>query len=994
MDNLCWIPVSFGELVDKITILEIKAAKISDQEALDNVNNELGLLMKEYHMKEINVKALKNELSVINQTLWDLEDKVRVKTSKEEYDDEFIKIAKDIHETNDHRYRVKREINVSLGSQLIEEKSYTYGSPDIQINVINLEYRPEKMSDMETQFESRPVNIIRFNAIVGKSVQISDRLEPLKKNLRSGEIGCFLSHTKLWEICLKNKDPFMLIAEDDIELPNDFSIYYIMDYINKLTDSDPEWDILFLSKTVDQSHDATNIGLDYGLPVLTDKYPHSDIRIQPRCGLHFYAISKNGAKKFLSTTAKLKAPIDVQYWYSEVPVQAYIIDKALVSEKIEYCDTYTDSLYMKVKRFLENNKTIQSIHHKPKINKGDRRKIRQLIRSVNEREQQVKPLLKLANKYPKWFIAHHYLAKSYIQVGDYAKALKYYKISIKLNPTNTDANLEYTRLLFYTKSSTDEIVDQWLVCHILDKYNVEPILHISSYLFADEYNPQYTVSFIEKGLKIDKQNIQLLNLAARTHERLGNKQKALECHLKCLAIKPDNAKILYNVGLLIAQSEKHSDNCIQYLTKSITLDPTFLQSYDTLAKYYTRECQYEMAVKICQKGLKMNQSSELLYQCGKNLVCLAQFDRAESYLKEVPKEHSDYGKSLLQLALVYKYRQEWDKAKQLYDDIYQNRHVYFNNEPDLVDFVNSYGHYDLLHGEYMNGYSNYFSIFGKRKLKYFGKTFWDGSTDKHVLVYNSGGFGDALMFCRYIDALSKTVKKVTLFIDDKLYHLFQKSIYANYPNVDIIRESFGNDFDYDCHCDVMQISYLLGISKNHQLVPYLNIEHVPSTNYWNMIKTNIPAGINVLFHWHGNRTNNMDKWQRSIPLSNFVSLFELENINWITVQRDHTEEEDIILKSNRVYDLSGSADHGSNAFIDTIDLLRNIDLVITTDTSMAHLCGTLQVKTWCLVTAVPEWRWGLEGTHCPWYPTMRIFRQKDLLDWSPVVKELKEELIK
>ena len=121
------VPVSPGELLDKITILEIKAKHITDAKKLDHVNTELKLLTHawtESPADQTAVLPLKESLKKVNQTLWDIEDRIRIKESKKEFDQEFIELARSVYLQNDQRAAIKKQINEGLGSKIVEEKSY------------------------------------------------------------------------------------------------------------------------------------------------------------------------------------------------------------------------------------------------------------------------------------------------------------------------------------------------------------------------------------------------------------------------------------------------------------------------------------------------------------------------------------------------------------------------------------------------------------------------------------------------------------------------------------------------------------------------------------------------------------------------------------------------------------------------------------------------------------------------------------------------------
>lgn len=125
--SLITTPISHGELIDKITILEIKVEQIADPAKLANVRKELDLLdaiWRNDAAAATDITAERARLKAVNQSLWDIEDRIRLKEKAQAFDAEFIELARAVYFQNDDRAAIKREINIKLGSQLIEEKSY------------------------------------------------------------------------------------------------------------------------------------------------------------------------------------------------------------------------------------------------------------------------------------------------------------------------------------------------------------------------------------------------------------------------------------------------------------------------------------------------------------------------------------------------------------------------------------------------------------------------------------------------------------------------------------------------------------------------------------------------------------------------------------------------------------------------------------------------------------------------------------------------------
>ena len=121
------VAVSIGELVDKITILEIKNERLTRPEALDNVRRELGLLnesLTALALEQATMAPLRKALKAINEKLWDIEDRIRVKEASQTFDADFIELARSVYRCNDERAALKRQVNEATGSLLVEEKSY------------------------------------------------------------------------------------------------------------------------------------------------------------------------------------------------------------------------------------------------------------------------------------------------------------------------------------------------------------------------------------------------------------------------------------------------------------------------------------------------------------------------------------------------------------------------------------------------------------------------------------------------------------------------------------------------------------------------------------------------------------------------------------------------------------------------------------------------------------------------------------------------------
>jgi FkbM family methyltransferase len=152
-------------------------------------------------------------------------------------------------------------------------------------------------------------------------------------------------------------------------------------------------------------------------------------------------------------------------------------------------------------------------------------------------------------------------------------------------------------------------------------------------------------------------------------------------------------------------------------------------------------------------------------------------------------------------------------------------------------------------------------------------------------------------------------------------------------------------------------------------------------------------GLRIGIVWQGSKANATDR-RRSFPLTTLAPLARLHGVSLVSLQKGHGSEQLERLTEFEVHTLGEDFDSSGGAFLDTAAVMQCLDLVITADTSVAHVAGALGVPVWVALAYVPDWRWTLSGERTPWYPSMRLFRQTRLSDWQPVIQQMVEALRK
>jgi tetratricopeptide (TPR) repeat protein len=270
---------------------------------------------------------------------------------------------------------------------------------------------------------------------------------------------------------------------------------------------------------------------------------------------------------------------------------------------------------------------------------------------------------------------------------------------------------------------------------------------------------------------------------------------------------------------------------------------------------------------------------------------------------------------------------------------------------------------------------------------------WNGIeplTGKTLLVHAEQGLGDVIQFCRYLPLLTAQGASVVFEVMPSLKALLRTLP----PTIRLVgRGGRVPPVDYYCPLLSLPFAFKTRLDTITAQVPYLTAERQRIADWMQRLRA-LP-GLRVGIAWQGNLAVEKLIWARgrSIPLAALEPLAQLPGISLVSLQKGPGREQ---LRSvpfaGRIIDLSADLDRGPDAFLDTAAVMAGLDLVISSDTAVAHLAGALGRPVWTVLAASPEWRWGLERSDSPWYPTMRLFRQKTDGDWNPVVAAIAEAL--
>ena len=269
---------------------------------------------------------------------------------------------------------------------------------------------------------------------------------------------------------------------------------------------------------------------------------------------------------------------------------------------------------------------------------------------------------------------------------------------------------------------------------------------------------------------------------------------------------------------------------------------------------------------------------------------------------------------------------------------------------------------------------------------------WDGSPleGRAILLYFEQGAGDTLQFVRDAPLVKARGGTVVLAVPDKLRPLLSRC-----AGVDRFLEPNGSLAGCDVQAALMSLPRIFKTELDTipNDVPYLSAEPELVERWRAELAAGEPSPVapfRVGIGWQGSPVYTGDRF-RSIPLAEFAPLADVAGIRLVSLQKGLGSEQ-IAGVDFPVEDFSGRLDETGGAFCDTAAVIKNLDLVVSCDTSVGHLAGALAAPTWLALPFSPDWRWLLDREDSPWYPTVRLFRQSKLGQWSDVFQRIAAEL--
>jgi tetratricopeptide (TPR) repeat protein len=505
----------------------------------------------------------------------------------------------------------------------------------------------------------------------------------------------------------------------------------------------------------------------------------------------------------------------------------------------------------------------------------------------------------------------------------------------------------------------------------------------SATYYADLGNLLLTCGRGDEAITAFQRSLRLQPNLPEAHSGMGNVlqiarrfPEAIAAYRDALNLRQDLPLVWNNMGNALREVKDFGE-AEKALRRALQLRPNFPAAYYNLSLVLHQANRLNEAIDAARKAVSLNPNyPDAWNQLGISLDKSGQTHEAISALRQAitgrpnfAEAHSNLGKSLRSAGAI-------DQAISAYRQALSIR-------PDLPQTHFNLGAALLLTGQFQPGWQEFefrrqIQEFRPYLLE-FPQPKWDGAPldGKRILLHTEQGFGDAIQFVRYVPQVIARGGQVILHCQTELVRLFQ-----SVEGVQQVVERGQMLPKFDVHCPLLSLPTIFdtSIQTIPATVPYLHPE-AALVDEWRSRLPEKPGVVRVGLAWAG-RTEHPNDRNRSMPLAGLALLGKVPGVWLCSVQKSETGQNG----SDWTRELRD--------FAETAALIENLDLVITVDTAVAHLAGAMGKPVWVLLPFVPDWRWLLGREDSPWYPTMRLFRQRAAGDWTGPVAAAAEALAK
>ena len=469
-----------------------------------------------------------------------------------------------------------------------------------------------------------------------------------------------------------------------------------------------------------------------------------------------------------------------------------------------------------------------------------------------------------------------------------------------------------------------------------------------AFKYHQEGNLKEAKNIYEQILEHKPKHFDALQLLGILYGQINEKDKAIKLLELALQIKPDDAATLNNYGVILTEVNRTNDS-YEALDKATNIKPDYAEAYSNKGNTLKLLGKYDDAVKAYSKAIQLkpnyaeayNNRGVIYKELNQTDLALKDLKKAISLKPDYPEANSTLGVTLL---LTGDFSKGWEQYEWRWKDL---------SDPSVI--------------------------------RSFKQPLWDGKKSlkgKSILLYSEQGLGDTIQFSRYILLIKALGAKVILETHKELLNIVG-SIDSNITII-LMGQTLPH-FDFQCPLLSLPLKFGTGLKNIPSPNRYIWADKRIVPKWKKKIGSQKKPLIGLA--WEGNPLHKND-YNRSILLAELIPHLP-KKYEYIGLQKDIRESNLKTLKRSSMID---NLIDNNVSMDDTAAIIENLDIVISVDTSVAHLSASMGKPTWILLPFVPDWRWLLNRNDSPWYKSVKLFRQEKRGNWELVFKDLNKKL--
>jgi Flp pilus assembly protein TadD len=469
-----------------------------------------------------------------------------------------------------------------------------------------------------------------------------------------------------------------------------------------------------------------------------------------------------------------------------------------------------------------------------------------------------------------------------------------------------------------------------------------------------------------------------------------------------LRIWPEHPGTLNNLGTAVWRQGR-AEEAEAYYRRGLELKPDDFGILNNLGNAIWEQGRPGQAVPFYRQALALRPDSpETQMNLGVALSDVGEFEEALRWIRASLQGRPDWPEAIDNFGMTLARQGKWDEAMRCFEQALRLR-------PDFPESRRNRAYAWMAQGDFRRGWPEY--EWRLRCRNYQGPAVnlprWTGEdlAGRAILLHAEQGLGDTLQFLRFAPEVRRRGGRVILACPKPLVE-----IAARCPGVDHVQDAIFPLRECQVHSPLMSLPVVLGTSPASLAVdvPYLSAEAERIERWRPSVEGSVAQFesrkerhdnrpgrlLKIGIAWQGNPRNRVDRW-RSFPLHHLAHLGEIPGICLISLQKGEGTEQIVELADRFpvavLRDPAGGTED-RRSLLDTAAVMHHLDLVVTPDSAIAHLAGSLGVRVWLALPAVAEWRWMMDRDDSPWYPTMTLFRQSTPGDWDGVFRRMASNL--